>query len=168
MRLSSVVVITSFGLLTIGVLSYFVARKYGISLELTRNASSHAKEREMRANELLQRLAAYPKLTIRTQAQDSSKQGKGHLVLAVVSRHVLGLIADVDRTEHPRPYPLLERLEEVDVESITYQSEEVPALILELRAVRSRHQNSPLNEDMTTLIQSLQQGANEGSEVVFY
>ena len=168
MRLVPVVVISSIGILAVLVGGYFMARRYAVSVELTRDAAANAKAREMQANELLLRLAASPKLTIGSQTQDRAKRGKKPLILAVVSRHVLPLIENTAKSQGSRTHPLLERLENVDVESVSYQNAEVPSLIAELRSVQSRYQDSALNEDMTLLIQGLNTGAKKGDEIVVY
>lgn len=168
MRLSTVVALSSVVLLAVVVGGYLMARKYAVSVELTRNAAANAKARQTEANELLQRLAGSPKLTIGSQTENGAKRGQKPLVLAVVSRHVLPLIASAAGTERSSRYPLLERLENVDVESVSYKSAAIPALIEELTSVQSEHQTSPLNGDLTKLIEGLKQGSKQGSQVIFY
>lgn len=168
MRTHSAIVITSVGLLALGICGYLIARKYGVSVVLTRNAAANARSRKSEADELLQRLAADPKLTIGSQTVNGAKRGKKPLVLAVVSRHVLPLLVHAAAPAGSGAYPLLERLGDVDVESVSYQNAEIPSLISELVALQSEHQTSTLSEDLMMLIEGLKQVKDQGAEVIFY
>jgi hypothetical protein len=97
-----------------------------------------------------------------------AKSGKRPLVLAAVSRHVLPLLISSTGPGGSGAHPLLERLGNVDVESVSYQKEEIPALISELTAVQSEHPTSPLSGDLALLIDCLRKGGDKESEVIFY
>ena len=169
MRLSSIVVISVVGLLAIVSCGFLIARKYGASVELTRNAAANARSRETQARNVLQQLAAAPKLTVGSRTVSGAQRGEKPRVLAVVSRHVLPLLVPTREPGRPVDHPLLERLENVDVESVSYDRRELPALLAELTNVRTGNSSSALDGDLKALIESLEEGGDEeASQIVFY
>lgn len=168
MRMSSIVVISFAGLFAAITCGYLIARKYGVSVELTRNATAKARAKDAEANALLRKLAADLKLTVGNQTTIDAERGKKPLVLAVVSRRILSILVNPTGNTVSGAHSLLQKLGEVDVEPVSYSKREIPALISELMAIQSEHQTPALNGELATLIEGLKQGGDKGSEIIFY
>ena len=166
MRLQSILVPSAVALLVLGAGAVLVARKYRIlGVELTRNAEANSRARELRAHEVLQRLAANPKLTVVRQVlpQDQGR-GKKTVVLCVLSRHIVPALLESANLSQP----LLNQLESVDVEPVPYNKAELPALIAEITAAQKRNPSPALTGDFNELLATLEKETDPHSQVVFY
>ena len=155
--------------LTGGTCTFLAARKYGIGLELTRNAAANQKARASQGNAYLQTLAANPKLTVVRQSVSAYRGGKRNpTTLCVLNRHILSVLSNSASASSSTARPLLSRLESVNIEPVAYDRAEVPSLITELTAVNNSNPSSAFAGDLKNLITGLEQGNNQASEVVFY
>ena len=170
MRVYSIIVTSVLTLLAVSACAFLVARKYGIGVELTRNADANKRSRELRAYETLQRLAADPKLTVvRQPSPQDLAGGKKPVVICVVSRNILvTLVKTSDSSKLPAQQPLIVRLETVDVEPVAYDKAELSELIAEIAAVRGESSSSNLTGDLSKLLGSLEKENDQGSGIIFY
>jgi hypothetical protein len=169
MRLQSILVTSAVTLLVLGTGAVLVARKYRIlGVELTRNAEANSRAREQKAHETLQRIASNPKLTVVTQRSQDVGGKRNPVVLCMLSRHVLGMLVKPTDSAQAANQPLLQRLDTVDVEPVSYEQTELPNLIAEIAAVQSDNPLSPFASDLNKLLASLHKENEPGYEVVFY
>jgi hypothetical protein len=126
MSLRSIAIVSSVGVFVLGENGFLLARRYGVKVELTRNADANRRLRELQADELLRQIAANPKITVATRATPRGSLGvrKKSTVLCILDRRILSVL--VGRSGER---PLLERLETIDVESALHKREEIGALI---------------------------------------
>ena len=169
MRIQSIFVASAVAFLALDACAFLAARKYGIGVELTRNAYANSRARELQAHETLQRLAADPKLTVVRQALPQGQgRGKKTVVLCVLSRHIVpALLKSADPSQPPNQ-PFIEQLESIDVEPVLYSKTELPALIAEIAAAQKRNSSPALAGDFSELLAVLQKETDPRSQVVFY
>jgi hypothetical protein len=167
MRSQSVFIIATLAIVVV-IVAALAARKQGFGLELTRNAGTHRRTRELQGNAHLHMLAANPKLTVVRQAIFPDPSGKRNPVtLCILNRHILSILS-ISSDSPLSGRPLLERLESVNIEPVAYDHTELPALIAELAAVSNAAPSSAFRNDLNTLLVGLQKGDQPGSEIVFY
>lgn len=148
--------------------AYLVMRKHGVRVELTRNSTANRKAEALEAQKTLQRLAADPKLTVVWQRAKSLEGKRDPVVLCALKRPVLWMLVRPSGSSEAADRLLLQRLDSVDVEPVSYGKEEIPGLITEIAAVRRGNPSSPFSEDLLELWAALKREVPPGTEVAFY
>jgi len=169
MRSQSILAVSAVAFVALFVFALLMARKYGIGIELTRNADANRRAMEQQAHETLQRLAANPRLTVARQAlpQDQERSKKA-VVLCVISRHIVSLLLKQPDSSQEASESLIERLQTVDVEPASYEATELPALIAGIVAAQNKNPSPALRSDFDELIETLERENDRGSRVVIY